>query len=99
MDLSLVNNRKLVITPAAKPNFKHCIMFVLNLVKIHTKKTKLVFDEPVYCRMSILISARVLYIISNTTTLNQNMEMVQSFSSQTLIASAIRSKLKTSSRI
>ena len=76
MDVSLVNNRKLAITLAAKPNFKHCIMFVLHLVKIHTKKTKLVFDEPVYCGMSILISARVLCIISNTTTLNQNMEMV-----------------------
>ena len=44
---------------AAKPNFKHCTMFDLNLITVHAKKTKLVFKKAVYFRMSILISARV----------------------------------------
>ena len=30
---------------AAKPNFKHCTMFDLNLITVHTKKTKLVFKR------------------------------------------------------
>ena len=59
VDVRLVNNHKLVITLTAKPNFKHCTMFDLNLITVHAKKTKLVFKKAVYFRMSILISARV----------------------------------------
>ena len=99
VDVRLVNNHKLAITLTAKPNFKHCTMFDLNLITVHKKKTKLVFKKAVYFRMSILISARVWCMISNTITSNRNKEMVQSFSSQKLTVSAMRSKLKTSSRI
>ena len=39
---------------AAKPNFKHCTIFDENFVAIHMKRTKLVFEKPVYCGMNIL---------------------------------------------
>ena len=49
------------------------------------------FDKLVYCRMSILISARVRRMISITITSNQNMEILeeQSFSSKTLTVSVM----------
>ena len=62
MDLSLVNNRKKALKLAAKPNFKHCTIFDETLVAIPMKQTKLVFDKPVYCGMSILdISKTMMY--------------------------------------
>lgn len=62
MDLSLVNNRKKALKLAARPNFKHCTIFDETLVAIPMKQTKLVFDKPVYCGMSILdISKTMMY--------------------------------------
>ena len=47
---------------SAKPNFKHCNIFSENLVAIHTKKTELKFDKPIYLGMSILdISKTLMY--------------------------------------
>ena len=54
VDVKLVNNRKSAEKLSAKPNFKHLTIFVENLIAIHIKRTKLKFDKPVYCRMSIL---------------------------------------------
>jgi len=46
----------------AKPNFDHCTVFDENLVAVHMKKTELVFNKPVYLRMSILdLSKTVMY--------------------------------------
>ena len=62
VDLRLVNNRKAAEKIATKPNFKHLTIFDENLVAIHMKRTKLVFDKPVYCRVSILnISKTLMY--------------------------------------
>ena len=54
VDVRLVNNRKKAQRLVVKPNFKHLTIFVENLIAIHMKRTKLVFDKPVYCGMSIL---------------------------------------------
>ena len=54
VDVRLVNNRKKAQRLAVIPNFKHLTIFVENLITIHMKRTKLVFDKPVYCGMSIL---------------------------------------------
>ena len=47
---------------AAKPNFKPLTIFDENVTEIHMKRTKLVFDKPFYCGMSILdISETLMY--------------------------------------
>ena len=62
VDVRLVNNRKAAEKLAAKPNFKHLTIFDENLVAIHMKRTRLKFDKPVYCGMSILdISKTLMY--------------------------------------
>ena len=60
VDVKLVNDRKKAEKLAAKPNFKHCMIFDENLVAIHMKKTKLVFNKPVYCGMAILDLSKTL---------------------------------------
>ena len=54
VDIRLVNSEAKAKKLAAKPNFKHCNIFDENLVAIHMKKTKLVFNKPVYLGMCIL---------------------------------------------
>ena len=62
VDVRLVNDRKAAEKLAGRPNFKHLTIFDENLVAIHMKQTKLVFDKPVYCGMSILdISKTLMY--------------------------------------
>ena len=62
VDIKLVTDEKKAEKLSAKPNFKHCNIFSENLVAIHTKKTKLVFNKPVYLGMSILdISKTLMY--------------------------------------
>ena len=54
VDIKLVNNREKAEKLSAKPNFNHCNIFSEDLVAIHMKKTKLVFNKPVYLGMCIL---------------------------------------------
>ena len=62
VNIKLVNDRKKAEKLSAKPNFKHCNIFSENLVDIHTKRTELKFDKPVYLGMSILdISKTLMY--------------------------------------
>ena len=60
VDIRLVNSEKKAKKLAAKPNFKHCNIFDENLVAIHMKKTKLVFNKPVYLGMCILDLSKTL---------------------------------------
>ena len=48
VDIKLVNNKKQAEKLSAKPNFYHCNIFREDLVAIHMKKTKLIFNKPVY---------------------------------------------------
>ena len=62
VNIKLVNDRKKAEKLSVKPNFTHCNIFSENLVAIHTKKTKLKFDKPVYLGMCILdISKTLMY--------------------------------------
>ena len=62
VDVKLVNNRKAAEKLSAKPNFEHLTTFDENVVAIHMKRTKLVFNKPVYCGMAILdISKTLIY--------------------------------------
>ena len=59
VDIKLVNNQKQAEL-SAKPNFNHCNIFSKDLVAIHIKKTKLVFNKPVYLGMCILDLSKTL---------------------------------------
>ena len=58
--IKLVNNKKRAEKLSAKPNFNHCNIFSEDLVAIHMKKMKLVFNKPVYLGMCILDSSKTL---------------------------------------
>ena len=58
--IKLVNNDKQARKLSAKPNFNHCNIFSEDLVAIHMKKTKLVFNKPVYLGMCILDLSKTL---------------------------------------
>ena len=60
VDIRLVNNEIKAKKLAAKPNYKHCNIFNENLIAIHMKKTKLVFNKPVYLGMCILDLSKTL---------------------------------------
>ena len=60
VDIKSVNNKKRAEKLSAKPNFNHCNIFSEDLVAIHMKKTKLVFNKPVYLGMCILDSSKTL---------------------------------------
>ena len=62
VDVRLVNNQCKAKKLISKPNIKHWTAFDENLIAVHMKKTKLVFNKPVYCGMAILdISKTLIY--------------------------------------
>ena len=54
VDIKLCSNENEVEKLIAKPNFESRTIFAENLVAIHKKKTKTVFNKPIYIGMSIL---------------------------------------------
>ena len=58
--IKLMNDKKQAEKLGAKPNFYHCNIFSKDLVAIHIKKTKLVFNKPVYLGMCILDLSKTL---------------------------------------
>ena len=60
VDINLVNDKKRAEKLSAQPNFNHCNIFSEDLVAIHMKKTKLVFNKPVYLAMCILDLSKTL---------------------------------------
>ena len=62
VDVHLVNSEKKAKKLTSKPNFERCTIFDRNLIAIHMKRTKLVFNKPVYLGMCILdISKTIMY--------------------------------------
>ena len=60
VDIKLVNDKKQAEKLSVKPNFYHCNIFSEELVAVHMKKTKLVFNKPVYLGMCILDLSKTL---------------------------------------
>ena len=62
VDIKFVNNKNQAEQLSAKPNFNHCNIFSEDLVAIHMKKTKLVFNKPVYLGMCILDLSKTINV-------------------------------------
>ena len=60
VDIKLVSDKKRAEKLSAKPNFDHCNIFCEDVVAIHMKKTKVVFNKPVYLGMCILDLSKTL---------------------------------------
>ena len=60
VDIRLVTNQKAAKKLISKTNYQHRTIFCENLVAIHMKKTKLVFNKPVYLGMAILDLSKTL---------------------------------------
>ena len=60
VDVRLVTSEKVVKKLVSKPNFHHRTIFNENLVAVHMKKTKLVFNKPIYLGMCILDLSKTL---------------------------------------
>ena len=60
VDIRLVTDKKEAIKLAAKPNYDKCTIFDDNLIAIHMKRTKLLYDKPIYLGMCILDLSKTL---------------------------------------
>jgi len=60
VDIHLVTNKRDSKKFVSKPNYNHRNIFSDNLIAIHMKKTKLVFNKPVYLGMCILDLSKTL---------------------------------------
>ena len=60
VDIKLVNDKKQAEKLSAKLNFYHCNIFSEELIAVHMKKMKLVFNKPVYLGMCILDLSKTL---------------------------------------
>ena len=60
VDVRLVGNREKAQKLIVKPNLKYWVCFDENLIGVHLKRIKLVFNKPVYCGMSILDLSKTL---------------------------------------
>ena len=60
VDVRLVCDEKEVIKLAAKPNYDSLTIFDENLIAVHMKRTKLLYNKPIYLGMCILDSSKTL---------------------------------------
>ena len=60
VDVRLITSEKMANKLVSKPNFDRRTIFSENLVAVHMKKTKLVFNKPVYLGMCILDLSKTL---------------------------------------
>ena len=60
VDVRLVSDIGKAKKLIAKPNVKHWTRFDENLIGVHLNRTKLVYNKPVFCGMSILDLSKTL---------------------------------------
>lgn len=60
VDVRLVTNESEAIKLGSMPNYKRRTLFDENLIAVHTKKTKLVYNKPIYLGMCILDLSKTL---------------------------------------
>src|SRR5271155_51346 len=60
VDIRLVTDKEKAIKLAAKPNYDKCTIFDDNLIAVHMKRKKLLYDKPIYLGMCILDLSKTL---------------------------------------
>ena len=60
VDIRLVMSEKEALKLSAKVNYDKCTIFDKNLAAVHMRKTKLMYDKPIYLGMSILDLSKTL---------------------------------------
>lgn len=60
VDIKLVTSEEEALKLSARVNYDRCTIFDENLVAIHMRKTKLVYDKPIYLGMGILDLSKTL---------------------------------------
>ena len=60
VDVRLVTSEKEALKLSAAVNYDRCTIFDENLVAVHMRKTKLMYDKPIYLGMSILDLSKTL---------------------------------------
>ena len=90
----MISSDKVAQKLAAKPNYELCTIFDENLIAVHTKKTKLYFNKPVYLGMSILDLSKFI-----TTILRLNMGIRQTYFSTTPTLSLMKLQPKIFTKI
>ena len=60
VDIRLVSDMKEAIKLTAKPNYDRLTIFDENLIAVHMKRTKLVYNKPIYLGMCILELSKTL---------------------------------------
>ena len=65
VDIRLVTSEKEALKLSAAVNYDRCTIFDENLVAVHMRKTKLMYDKPIYLGMSILDLSASRFLFSN----------------------------------
>ncbi|XP_065675836.1 uncharacterized protein LOC136092044 [Hydra vulgaris] len=60
VDVRLITNRDEAVKLASRPNYKSRTIFDENLIAIHMKRTKLMYNKPIYLGMCILELSKTL---------------------------------------
>jgi hypothetical protein len=60
VDIRLICDEKEAVKLVAKPNYDKCTIFDENLIAVHMKRTKLVYNKPIYLGMCILDLSKTL---------------------------------------
>ena len=60
VDIRLITDQKDLVKLVAKPNYDRCTIFDENLIAVHMKRTKLMYNKPIYLGMCILDLSKTL---------------------------------------
>ncbi|XP_065650901.1 uncharacterized protein LOC136079114 [Hydra vulgaris] len=60
VDVRLITNRDEAVKLASRPNYKSRTIFDENLIAIHMKRTKLMYNKPIYLEMCLLDLSKTL---------------------------------------
>ena len=94
VDIRLITSDKVAQKLAAKPNYDRSTIFDENLIAVHTKKTKLYFNKPVYLGIGFLDLSKSLMYDFHYNYIKTKYGIRQNYSSPTLTLSHMKLRPK-----